>query len=456
MLAILDGWGWRDEDADNAVRQARTPNFDRLWTSCPHAFLHTSGKHVGLPAGQMGNSEVGHLNIGAGRLVMQDLPRITEAIESGEIERAPALTRLIARLRQSGGTCHLRGLVSPGGVHSHQDHAAALARILADTGVPTVVHAFTDGRDTPPRSAAVDIAQLQEALPPAVSIATICGRYHAMDRDKRWDRVANAYRAIVEADGPHFPDAAAVIADAYAHDISDEFVVPAVVARFSGMRDGDGVLCFNFRADRVREILSALLDPAFLGFARRRSIRFAAAAGMTQYSEQLDTLLQTIFPPQSLKNILGEVVADAGARQCAWRRPRSTRTSPISSTAAVRAVSRRGPHHGPVAEGRDVRPAPEMSARHHEHRRSKQWLRQLRRDRHELCQRRHGRSHRASRGGDQGGRDCRHRARPHHRGHKAGRRRAARHRRPWQLRNDARSRDGAARIRPTPPIRCRS
>ena len=203
----------------------------------------------------MGNSEVGHLNIGAGRLVMQDLPRITEAIESGEIERAPALTRLIARLRQSGGTCHLRGLVSPGGVHSHQDHAAALARILADTGVPTVVHAFTDGRDTPPRSAAVDIAQLQEALPPAVSIATICGRYHAMDRDKRWDRVANAYRAIVEADGPHFPDAAAVIADAYAHDISDEFVVPAVVARFSGMRDGDGVLCFNFRADRVREIL---------------------------------------------------------------------------------------------------------------------------------------------------------------------------------------------------------
>ena len=315
MLAILDGWGWRDEDADNAVRQARTPNFDRLWTSCPHAFLHTSGKHVGLPAGQMGNSEVGHLNIGAGRLVMQDLPRIAEAIETGEIERAPALTGLSARLRQSGGTCHLMGLVSPGGVHSHQDHAAALARILADAGVPTVVHPFTDGRDTPPRSAAADIARLQEALPPVVSIATICGRYYAMDRDKRWDRVANAYRAIVEADGPHFPDAAAVIADAYAHDISDEFVVPAVVARFSGVRDGDGVLCFNFRADRVRGILSALLDPAFLGFARRRSIRFAAAVGMTQYSKQLDTLLQTIFPPQSLKNVLGQVVADAGRTQ---------------------------------------------------------------------------------------------------------------------------------------------
>ena len=171
--------------------------------------------------------------------------------------------------------------------------------------------AATRRRGRPPWT----LRSLQEALPPAVSIATICGRYHAMDRDKRWDRVANAYRAIVEADGPHFPDAAAVIADAYAHDISDEFVVPAVVARFSGMRDGDGVLCFNFRADRVREILSALLDPAFLGFARRRSIRFAAAAGMTQYSEQLDTLLQTIFPPQSLKNVLGQVVADAGRAQ---------------------------------------------------------------------------------------------------------------------------------------------
>jgi 2,3-bisphosphoglycerate-independent phosphoglycerate mutase len=315
MLVVLDGWGWREEAADNAVRQARTPTFDRLWASCPHAFLRTSGKDVGLPEGQMGNSEVGHLNIGAGRLVVQDLPRIDAAIASGKIERAPALTSLIESLRQSGGTCHLIGLVSPGGVHSHQDHAAALAGILVKASVSAVVHAFTDGRDTPPHSAGDDIARLVAALPRSVPIATVSGRYYAMDRDRRWDRVANAYHAVVAAEGPRFASASAVIADAYAHDISDEFVVPAVVGEYAGMRDGDGVLCFNFRADRVREILSALLDPTFSGFARRRSVRVAAAAGMTQYSKQLDALMGTIFPPQSLANVLGQVVAEAGRSQ---------------------------------------------------------------------------------------------------------------------------------------------
>src|SRR5579859_3861722 len=153
MLVVMDGWGWREEAADNAVRQASTPTFDRLWATCPHAFLHTSGKDVGLPPGQMGNSEVGHLNIGAGRVVVQDLPRIDEAIANGEIRRAPALVNLIEQMRQSGGTCHLIGLVSPGGVHSHQDHAVALAGILAEAKVPTLLHVFTDGRDTPPRAA---------------------------------------------------------------------------------------------------------------------------------------------------------------------------------------------------------------------------------------------------------------------------------------------------------------
>jgi 2,3-bisphosphoglycerate-independent phosphoglycerate mutase len=315
MLVVLDGWGWREDPADNAVRQARTPNFDRLWATCPHALLHTSGKDVGLPDGQMGNSEVGHLNIGAGRLVLQDLPRIGAAIGDGEIEQAPALRHLIERLRQSGGTCHLLGLVSPGGVHSHQDHAAALAKILDKAGVATVVHAFTDGRDTPPRSAGEDIARLDAALPRSVPIATVCGRYYAMDRDKRWERVTKAYQAIAEAEGPRFADARAAVADAYAHDLSDEFVVPAVVGDYRGMRDGDGVLCFNFRADRVREILAALLDPAFAGFACPRAVRFAAAIGMTQYSEQLNSLLETIFPPQTLANVLGQVVADAGRTQ---------------------------------------------------------------------------------------------------------------------------------------------
>jgi len=315
MLVVLDGWGWREDTADNAVRQANTPTFNRLWANGPHAFLRTDGREVGLPPGQMGNSEVGHLNIGAGRVVMQDLPRIADAIESGEIKQAPALTGLIAALKKSGGTCHLIGLVSPGGVHSHQDHGAALAQILTEAGVPAVAHAITDGRDTPPRSARDDIARLLKALPPSVPIATVSGRYYAMDRDKRWERVAKAYRAIVDAEGPRFPDADAVIADAYAHDLGDEFVVPAVVGGYRGIRDGDGVLCFNFRADRVREILGAMLDPAFDGFARGRIVQFAAAVGMTQYSEHLDTFLQTIFPPDNLANVLGAVVGATGRAQ---------------------------------------------------------------------------------------------------------------------------------------------
>jgi 2,3-bisphosphoglycerate-independent phosphoglycerate mutase len=315
MLVILDGFGWREDTADNAVRQARTPTFDRLWQTGPHGFLRTSGKDVGLPDGQMGNSEVGHLNIGAGRVVMQDLPRIGAAIAGGEIAGAPALTGLIKKLKAGGGACHLIGLVSPGGVHSHQNHAAALAKILADAGVPTLVHALTDGRDTPPQSAAEDIKRLLAALPKAVPVATVCGRYYAMDRDKRWERVSKAYNAIVEAEGPRFADAPAVVADAYLNKKFDEFIVPAVVGDYRGMKDGDGVLCFNFRADRVREILGAMLDPDFSGFPRQRVVRFTAAVGMTQYSDELDKLMQTIFPPQSLAHILGEVVAEAGRTQ---------------------------------------------------------------------------------------------------------------------------------------------
>ena len=315
MLAILDGWGWREDPADNAVAQANKPNFDRLWASCPHAFLRTSGKDVGLPDGQMGNSEVGHLNIGAGRVVMQDLPRITDAIASGEIEKAPALIDLIARLKASGGACHLLGLVSDGGVHSHQDHAAALAHILAKAGIPTLVHVLTDGRDTAPRAGQDFVARLMAALPKGAAIATVSGRYYAMDRDKRWERVSKAYGVIVDGDGPRFADPLAVIADAYAKDVTDEFVMPAVIGDYHGMKDGDGILGFNFRADRVREILTAVLDPAFDGFARKRSPKLAAAAGLTQYSEALDKYLTTIFLPQSLKNGLGQVTADAGRTQ---------------------------------------------------------------------------------------------------------------------------------------------
>jgi 2,3-bisphosphoglycerate-independent phosphoglycerate mutase len=263
----------------------------------------------------MGNSEVGHLNIGAGRVVMQDLPRIGDAIASREIERAHALTGLIEALKKSGGICHLIGLVSPGGVHSHQDHGAALAKILTDAGVPVVAHAITDGRDTPPQSAGDDLKRFVAALPKSVPVATVIGRYYAMDRDKRWERVVKAYDAIVGAEGPNFSDPQAAIADAYAKQQFDEFIVPAVIGDYRGIKDGDGVMCFNFRADRVREILGAMLDPGFSGFPRRRTVRFAEAVGMTQYSDELDRLMKTIFPSQSFPNILGEVVAQAHRTQ---------------------------------------------------------------------------------------------------------------------------------------------
>ncbi|MGH3185588.1 MAG: hypothetical protein ACRDOE_27300, partial [Streptosporangiaceae bacterium] len=240
MLLVLDGFGWREETDDNAVRLARKPNFDRLWSACPHALLRTSGRDVGLPDGQMGNSEVGHLTIGAGRVVLQELPRISQAVADGSIAKVPALLKLIARLKESGGACHLLGLVSPGGVHSHQDHAAALVQIIHAAGIRAVVHAFTDGRDTPPQSGRDDLVRLAAGLPEGVPIATVSGRYYAMDRDKRWDRVAKAYTVLAEAHGPHFPSPRAVMDDAYAHGTFDEFVVPAVCGDYEGLRDGDG------------------------------------------------------------------------------------------------------------------------------------------------------------------------------------------------------------------------
>ena len=315
MLVILDGFGHRTETADNAVAQAHKPNFDRLWGSNPHAFLHTSGLDVGLPDGQMGNSEVGHTNIGAGRVVMQDLPRIATAIADGSLAKSAVLATLVAALRASGGTCHLMGLLSAGGVHGHTDHAVALAGMLRAAGVPVAMHAWTDGRDTAPRSAAEVLRRAQGRLPGGVPVATVCGRYYAMDRDNRWDRVGRAYAAMVEGTGAHFADAASAIDDAYARDVTDEFVVPAVIGGYAGMRDGDAILCWNFRADRVREILASLLDPSFAGFARTREPRFSAAVGMAHYSDDLDGRMGVLFDPQRMDGLLGEAVAAAGLRQ---------------------------------------------------------------------------------------------------------------------------------------------
>jgi 2,3-bisphosphoglycerate-independent phosphoglycerate mutase len=315
MLVVLDGWGWREETADNAVRLARTPNFSRLWETCPHTLLRASGTDVGLPKGQMGNSEVGHLNLGAGRIVLQDLPRIDAAIADGSLARNPVLLALIEALRRSGGACHLLGLLSPGGVHSHQDHALALARLLAQAGIAVRIHAFTDGRDTPPRSALDDMRAFLQALPSGVEIATVSGRYYAMDRDRRWDRVKRAYAAIAEADAPQFATPLAAIEAAYAENLSDEFIPPRVIGPYHGMQNGDGLLCFNFRADRVRELLGALLDPAFDGFSRARPLQFAAAAGMAFYSDELAPYLGVLFPQQRMAHILGEEISAAGKRQ---------------------------------------------------------------------------------------------------------------------------------------------
>ena len=316
VLVVLDGWGSRPEPArDDAIRAARTPTLDALAADAPPALLQASELHVGLPAGQMGNSEVGHTNLGAGRVVMQDLPRIDQAVADGSLAREPALSSFLDRVRAAGGRIHLMGLLSPGGVHSHQDHIAALARAAAARGAEVVVHAFLDGRDTPPRSAAGFLARFAAALPPGARIGSLCGRFYAMDRDQRWDRVERAYDALVAAQGRTAQDWHDALAQADSAGESDEFVVPTVLAGHDGMRDGDGILMANFRADRAREILSALLDPAFDGFARRRVVRVSAALGMVEYSSGLARLMEAVYPPEGLASTMGEVVARAGLSQ---------------------------------------------------------------------------------------------------------------------------------------------
>ena len=317
VLCILDGWGERAEHTENAIALADTPNWDRFKADCPHSLLQASADEVGLPEGQMGNSEVGHMNLGAGRVVLQDLPRIDEAIANAKLEAFPAMKEFIAKMTNSGGACHLLGLLSPGGVHSHQRHIAALARILSEAGVPVRVHAFLDGRDTPPRSAAGYMREFLDEVRglDGVSVAVVSGRYYAMDRDKRWDRVAKGHGAVMNAVGERVDDPVAAIEASYGADVSDEFMVPVVVGDYAGMADGDGILMANFRSDRAREILTSLVDPAFADFERQRDVKFAALLGMVSYSDALDPLFPALFPPQSPTEVLGELVAEAGLKQ---------------------------------------------------------------------------------------------------------------------------------------------
>src|SRR5579864_8474971 len=227
VLCILDGWGFRPEREDNAIALAKTPNYQRMLADSPHALLATSGRAVGLPAGQMGNSEVGHMNIGSGRIVAQDLPRIDVAIEDGTLATRPALLELMAKAKAANGGVHIMGLLSPGGVHSHQDHMAALVKAVTAAGLPVFVHAFLDGRDTPPKSARGFLEKFLKDIDgiAGVRLATLAGRYYAMDRDKRWDRVAKAFAAIVDADGRRFEDWAEALDTSYSEDVTDEFVV---------------------------------------------------------------------------------------------------------------------------------------------------------------------------------------------------------------------------------------
>jgi 2,3-bisphosphoglycerate-independent phosphoglycerate mutase len=313
LLLILDGWGVREAADDNAISVARTPNWDRLWQDHPHSLLATSGEAVGLPDGQMGNSEVGHMNIGAGRIVYQELTRITRAIDDGEFDSNPALTETVDA---ADGCVHVMGLLSDGGVHSHEEHFFAAIRLAARRRKgPVAIHAFLDGRDTPPKSARASLEKLASLADEFdnVEIASLAGRYWAMDRDGRWDRIERAWTAIARADAEHAADDALTALDeAYARGETDEFVAPTVIAGGRPMADGDAVVFINFRADRARQLTRVMVDGEFDAFDARAP-ELAAVATMTRYEDDLDT--RVAFPPRRMQRLLGEQLSAAGLRQ---------------------------------------------------------------------------------------------------------------------------------------------
>ncbi len=315
VLCILDGWGLSESTKFNAVAQADTPVFDRLMQRSPNATLIACGEDVGLPNGQMGNSEVGHTNIGAGRVVWMDLPKINTEIKDGSFEKNAVLRRFIAKLKASGGTAHLAGLASPGGVHAHQDHIAKAAQVVAAAGVPVRLHAFLDGRDVPPKSALGQIEALEAALPKGAKIATVIGRFFAMDRDNRWERVQLAYELMANAKGAVAKSANAAIQAAYAMGETDEFISAAVIGDYAGMQDGDGLLFLNFRADRAREILRALAEPAFDAFETGLRPEFAIVTGIAEYSTLHNEYMQVMYPSEPIINTLGHWVSTHGLSQ---------------------------------------------------------------------------------------------------------------------------------------------
>lgn len=325
-LVVLDGWGVREEQADNAIYHASTPNFDRWWQTSPHALVQTAAGDVGLPDGQMGNSEVGHTNLGAGRIVYQDLTRINQAIWNGDLASNPALEEVIGKTMAQNGALHLYGLLSPGGVHSHSEHLLAAVLAAHDCSVKQIyIHAILDGRDTPPRSALEYLETFQNGLKRigAGRIVSVCGRFYGMDRDNRWDRVKRAYEMLTLGIGHRATDPLLAVQAGYNRGETDEFMQPTLIIPNEQtaitLKDGDGMLMLNFRADRTREICHALLDPnegpqTFQGFVRHCQPKLAGMLTMTQY----DTTLQPVavaFPPETLTHILGEILSEAGLRQ---------------------------------------------------------------------------------------------------------------------------------------------
>ncbi len=317
LLLILDGWGHREETADNAIAQANAPNWQRLLTECPHTLVHTEGKFVGLPDGQMGNSEVGHMNIGAGRIVYQDLTRVDAAIEDGSFFANPELLAACDAVNQRHSTLHVFGLLSPGGVHSHEAHIFALLELAKQRGVKHVaVHAFLDGRDMPPKSATASLQGLSDVCAKLgnTKLATISGRYFAMDRDNRWDRVELAYRAITEAAAEFSADdGISGLNQAYARGENDEFVKPTIIHGGAKFTDGDAVVFMNFRADRARQLTSVFVSPDFSGFAKPRQIKLSRFVCLSEYSADLPA--PVAFAPELLNQTLGEIVSQAGLTQ---------------------------------------------------------------------------------------------------------------------------------------------
>ncbi|BAY21778.1 2,3-bisphosphoglycerate-independent phosphoglycerate mutase [Calothrix sp. NIES-2100] len=314
VLVILDGWGYCDQKRGNAIVNAQTPVMDSLWAAYPHTLIRTSGKAVGLPDGQMGNSEVGHLNIGAGRVVPQELVRISDAVEDGSIKLNPALVKICQEVRDRNGKLHVVGLCSEGGVHSHLTHLFGLLDLAKQERISQVcIHAITDGRDTAPSEGVKAIGSLQEYIDRVGvgRIVTLSGRYYAMDRDHRWDRVKRAYDVMTQDEVTDTRSAVEILQASYAAGVTDEFINPTRIAP-GAIEPGDGVIFFNFRPDRARQLTQAFVSPQFTGF-ERQLIQPLAFATFTQYDPELKVAVA--FEPQNLTNILGEVIANHDLKQ---------------------------------------------------------------------------------------------------------------------------------------------